>query len=177
MQKISFYSLIIYAIIFAFIVPSCTKMEGHTLVPVSATASTTGIGPIVPGGTNTVIFQVAGGSRYIWTTPNYSAGFISFLGISSISSANSANDGFNVTYFGATTGTFDATSLTIMTSGLNLEDEQQEKVNITEMPITPSSLSGTFTGTIKGTFDGYMLDKSKSPSLSVRVYGSFNITQ
>lgn len=50
-----------------------------------------------------------------------------------------------------------------------------EKFNVTTQNITGSTAgSGSTTGTVKGTFDGYMLDNCLN---QVRVCGSFNISK
>ncbi len=52
--------------------------------------------------------------------------------------------------------------------GTEMVNVQSENINIT------STSTGMATGTVKGTFDGYMVDANYN---NVRVTGSFNISQ
>ncbi len=135
------------------------------------TGSTNGIGPIPVGAANTIIFQVNGGQTITWKPPTYTVGFASGLGLTNISGINAAGDVFTFGLFSAAAGINDVSSSMITSPSLNLSDQGGEKMNITTYTV-----SG-LTGTLKGTFDGFMSDKSQNPAVPVRVSGSFNITQ
>ena len=84
-----------------------------------------------------------------------------------------------MTYLGNGVGTYSATGSSIQTGAFDLSDNSgTEKINVSSSSVTPTSLTSLTTpatGTVKGTFDGTMVDANSG--LSLRVSGSFNITQ
>jgi len=117
----------------------------------------------------------ASGSGVSFTCVDYGMGFIQ-SGLIALSSSPSIN--LVLGYIGNGVGTYSSPSSLLKTGVFDLSDNLgKEKINVTTSNVTPGSLS-TFTlgsGTLKGTFDGTMVDANSG--LSLRVSGSFNITQ
>lgn len=142
------------------------------------TGSTTGIGPVVVGATNTIIFQVNGGAATTLSSPAYTLGFVSIniiFNVTTITGISSSGGTAVLGYFGGSTGTYSSTGSAIQIGSYNLSDDYgTETINVTTQNVSGATGSN---GTIKGTFDGLMIDHSQTPNVSVRVSGSFNLQQ
>jgi hypothetical protein len=115
-------------------------------------------------------------SQVSFTCLDYGGGFgqTGVIGVSSSTSSTLA-----LTYLGIGVGTYSGTSSSIKTGVFDLSDQTgTEKINLSTSNVSPTPLTSPMTpttGTIKGTFDGKMLDNNSG--LMLRVSGSFNITQ
>ncbi|EHQ29615.1 hypothetical protein [Mucilaginibacter paludis] len=190
-----------------FALSSCEKIPGHAVVPVTQTTTNnnngssgsttgggttttggTGVGPVGIGATNTVIFQF-NGTTYTWASPNY------FMGLNEVpinpassgkySTTISAFDGVGksiiIGYNATTAGTYLVDMFTITMSGVDLEQTGLTKSLYTKVTAESIHIINTVgyyaAGSVKGTFDGYVTNTNSSTNDSVRVSGSFNISQ
>jgi len=143
------------------------------------TGSTTGIGPIALGATNTVIVQVNGGTATTFTAPTYMLSFLSvnaFLPLTSVFVLSTSNSNtVTLGYIGASSGIYSGIGSAITIGSYSLVDDNgTETINVTTQNVTGSIGAS---GTLKGTFDGLMMDHNQTPAVSVRVSGSFNLQQ
>jgi len=155
--------------------------------PTGTPPNTNGIGPVAIGAANTISFQVNNGATQTMSIPTYFM-LVNFSSnsqlanggpYSSVTAVNSAGtDYFGLSFASLSTGLHDPVMISITTSTLSLTSFLgTEKINVTvDTPTGSTSGSGSQTGTLKGTFDGYMIDNNNN-SRSVRVTGSFNVTQ
>jgi hypothetical protein len=153
-----------------------------------ATPNSNGIGNIAVGATNTIIFQVNNDnlvtilpSAYPYVAffqPTGSATNGPLTVITAINNANTSGNNVDINYNSLTTGIYNAEILNIaippydlvsVTANAYLPAMGTEKFNITSQNVT-----GTTTGTVKGTFDGFMVDSCMN---KFRVSGSFNISK
>lgn len=157
------------------------------ITPSGATPNINGIGPVAIGATNTISYQVNNGTVYTVPasypiTANFkSNGGIAggpFTDIEAID-ATTGNK-FYIEYNSLSTGIVNAYLCTLSIPPYDMLSSVafgfgSEKFNITTSNITgDTSGSGSSTGTVKGTFDGYMVDNCFN---QVRVSGSFNFSK
>ncbi|EHQ29614.1 hypothetical protein [Mucilaginibacter paludis] len=172
---------------------SCEKIPGHTVAPSTSTSTSTsngGSGGTFSLGSGTVTFQIDNGTTYTWTSPAYLTSFGTTIvpGSSTRSTLITAapkdvnlalTTSFDLSFSGTTPGTYPMNG---WGAGVNLPNLTltaaggSEVVKVTTASITlTSALYGTAKGTVRGTFDGKMYNTTTYDS--VRVSGSFNITQ
>jgi len=153
-----------------------------------ATPSSNGVGPIAVGATNTIIFQVNNDSpvtvlpaaypfvQQFLPTGSPANGPQTVLTALDIVSGNNVD----INYNSFTTGIYNAEALNItippytllsVTANAYLPAMGTEKFNITTQNIVDVTKG---TGTVKGTFDGFMVDSCMN---KVRVAGSFNFSK
>jgi len=162
-----------------------TGSTGIAVNPAAGTPNANGVGPVAVGATNTIIYQINGGAavtassgtgyQLSFTCLDYGGG----VGQTGLFAVSSTGVTITITYLGLTAGTYLAPGgFVINTSTYNLADNlATEKINVSTQNVTPTALGSISqaTGTIKGTFDGTMVDSNSG--LSYRVSGSFNMSQ
>jgi hypothetical protein len=188
------YFLILFAA--ASLLSSCQKIAGHGTIPGSQTTSTGGTGGL--GGatfgtaTGTITFIIANGPTNTWTQPTYfvglgttpTTGSLVFSTTPSTLVTSGPNDlnlflttGFSVSFPGTTPGTYpmNFAGSFVKMPGLTLDAAGgSEKVTVSAESINVTSTSlGTVKGSVKGSFDGKMINLATYDS--VRVSGTFNV--
>ncbi len=195
--SLSYFSCVLLALGLLF--ASCEKIPGHAITPAGSTTTSgssggsggagsgNGIGPIAIGPVNTIIFQVDNDRTYTLTASkykfsgNFTSNAILFGGPYTSFGVDTVGRG-GIFYFGfqsITAGTFTPSQLGVSYGNLDIQNfgGGTEMINVVaETPIgDTSSGTGSTSGTMKGTFDGYMVGRLNS-SQKVRVAGSFNIS-
>jgi hypothetical protein len=153
----------------------------------STGSSNAGVGSVAIGGTNTIIFQT-GGKTYSFSSPAYYFGINSlkvFMSTSTYSTDLSCFDiafvaSLNMSYENSVAGTYSMNHFNFTTTGINLQATGATTLItkvVTEGIHVTNTTTNQASGTVQGTFDGYVTDTKTTNQDSVKISGSFNLVQ